>query len=317
VTQPPEHEALVVEALAPGEALESGARRVALSSIEAAAIVLRSPAGDPDLAVHEARKALKRARAILRLCAAGLAKERFREERVTLRDLGRDLATARDRRVLGDTLRALAERVDDPTVRERLLAVAPPASGPASPGALRLADPSMPVLLEGLDAAARRVATWPDDVPGEADARAGLRGTHRSGRRRMRAALEASAAGREDLDDPYHRWRTRVKDLLYQLQLFAPAWPDVLVRTVEDVDVLGDALGTHHDLWLARRWLGRNEPQAAAATAGPLEERLAEVRAIADHLGPRLYDEASARLADGVLTHWRGWHRQDGGAPPP
>jgi CHAD domain-containing protein len=133
----------------------------------------------------------------------------------------------------------------------------------------------------------------------------------------MRAALEASAAGREALDDPCHRWRTRVKDLLYQLRLFVPAWPRGLAGRVEDLDALGDALGEHHDLWLARGWLARNEPGAAAATAGALEERLAEARAIAERLGPRLYEEASGGLADEVLSHWRRWHRQEGGAPPP
>lgn len=306
------------DALAVGETLSAGVRRIATASIEGAASALRTGADAPDEAVHEARKGLKRARALVRLARAGPGESRVRDEQGLLRDLGRELAAARDRRVLGDTLRGLAPDVDEAAIRGRILEVSPPEDGPSSPGARRLADPSMPRLIESLSETAARVSTWPETVPGEAGAREGLRATREAGRRRMVTALEAVARGGVDADPPLHRWRTRVKDLLYQLRLFAPAWPEVLGEEVERLDALADALGAHHDLSLAAAWLEAHEPELARAAAAALADRLSAARQAAVRLGPPSYEGDSGQLADRILARWRRWRDgQEGGAPFP
>jgi CHAD domain-containing protein len=60
--------------------------------------------------VHTARKALKKARAWLRLLRAGTGQRTFREQNRALRDAARPLSEGRDAQVLIDTLHKLLER---------------------------------------------------------------------------------------------------------------------------------------------------------------------------------------------------------------
>src|SRR5919197_1609619 len=85
--------------------------RVATGQIDDALDRLRDADGD-DLgdAVHDARKACKRARAALRLGRDAIGKPAYARENVALRDAGRGLAQARDAEVVVETLDALTER---------------------------------------------------------------------------------------------------------------------------------------------------------------------------------------------------------------
>ena len=74
---------------------------------------------DHDLAVHEARKAMKRARALLRLARGAIGKKGFAAEDAVIRDAGRLLAPLRDARVTLDTIEAIASG-SCPRLAERL-----------------------------------------------------------------------------------------------------------------------------------------------------------------------------------------------------
>jgi CHAD domain-containing protein len=67
-------------------------------------------ARDPAKAVHEARKDLKKARAVLRLARPALRSKAYRRENGALRDAGRLMSAARDADVLVTTMEGLAER---------------------------------------------------------------------------------------------------------------------------------------------------------------------------------------------------------------
>jgi hypothetical protein len=71
------------------------------------------PKGDLNPAVHEARKDLKKLRAVLRLVRDDLGDAVYRSENVRFRDAGRMLSGARDAHVRVETLAALRERFDD------------------------------------------------------------------------------------------------------------------------------------------------------------------------------------------------------------
>ena len=63
--------------------------------------------------VHEARKDLKKMRALLRLVRADLGKRTYRSENQRYRDAGRRLSAARDAEVKLETLSALQEHFPD------------------------------------------------------------------------------------------------------------------------------------------------------------------------------------------------------------
>src|SRR5688572_28848189 len=89
----------------------AGARRVAAEQLEDAVGQLQNGmSDDPVTAVHEARKDLKKTRALLRLTRSGLPKSTYRSENRALRDAGRSLSGTRDADVMIQTVDKLAER---------------------------------------------------------------------------------------------------------------------------------------------------------------------------------------------------------------
>jgi CHAD domain-containing protein len=63
-----------------------------------------------DAAVHDARKALKKARAALRLLQGGIARTTYRAENILLRDAGRYLSAVRDAKSLLGALNSLRDQ---------------------------------------------------------------------------------------------------------------------------------------------------------------------------------------------------------------
>ncbi len=94
------------------ERVGDGLRRATLAQLDIAIEALQSggATGVPRRHVHEARKALKRLRALIRLLRGRLGETAYERDSTTLRDAGRLLAGARDAEVLLSTLDELLER---------------------------------------------------------------------------------------------------------------------------------------------------------------------------------------------------------------
>ena len=97
--------------LEPHETLSAGIDRVTREEIQRARGSLLG-AADPEAGVLEARKSLKKVRAVLRLSRASLGKHRFRVENRRYRDLARRLADQRVGAVRIAALNALAAELD-------------------------------------------------------------------------------------------------------------------------------------------------------------------------------------------------------------
>src|SRR5215470_658797 len=91
------------------ERVGQGVRRIGLEQIEIAAAKL---AGKDDVssAIHDARRCLKRLRALLRLIEPGLTEELCRRQAARLTGIGRLLSGARDLYVMRQTLSKLEGR---------------------------------------------------------------------------------------------------------------------------------------------------------------------------------------------------------------
>src|SRR5688572_7871048 len=86
--------------------VEAGVRRIAAGEVEAALEEIAAGANTGE-AVHNARKRLKKLRALLRLVRPEF--RRFRKENATIRKVADQLSAARDARVLVDTLDSLSK----------------------------------------------------------------------------------------------------------------------------------------------------------------------------------------------------------------
>ena len=274
----------------------SSVRTCAREQLAGALERLEHAGEDSVRAVHEARKHLKKTRALLRLVRPALGKHAYRRENDTLRDAGLALSGTRDADVLVQTVGKLADHAAGPLLadtfdqlREALGAEAAAARGVAGGDPV----PELAHVIEMLRAAELSVEAWPLD---EADWKTVLTGVTRAYSRGRDAFAVARATPEPEL---LHAWRKRAKDLWYHQRLLAPAWPDVLGAQAEAAHTLTELLGDDHDLAvLAARLSDETRPLPPvvdadrAALLALVEHRSHELRTAATQLGHRIYAES-------------------------
>jgi len=288
--------------MAIGEPVGDALRRIGDAQFARVAEGLR---GFPnrDTGIHEARKALKRIRALLRLARPHLDTGVFRADYAVLRDVGRALAPMRDARVTIDTLDAIA-----PGTCPALRAALVERHGTAL---AELTDSSvLGELAEAMDrAAARWGVLFPAAVPGGFEAIGpGISLAYRRGRKRLHRAL-----GRRR-DEDFHEWRKEVKRLRYQIETVRSLDPEVLTPLIVLLDVLGESLGAGHDLTVLKD-LVEDEPgcgEDRAWLVSALRDLRAGLRASAVTLGGIAYSPKPSAVAESLREIWDSAHRTVG-----
>lgn len=294
-----------------GEAVPAASRRVAAEQLAQALESLREE-GDRAEAVHDARKRLKKLRALLRLLRDDLGGTAYKRENRRFRDAGRALSGVRDAEVLVETLDQLRGHFDGVLLARAF-------AGARRELMRRQEAATRRVLEEGerdaevaaeLEAAQARLADWPLESEGWPAVAGGLERVYARGR-------DAFAEVCEDSGDAaaFHEWRKRVKDLWYHLRLLREVWPEPMKAARDEAKALSDLLGDDHDLVVLEETL-RAEPEAfggteeRAALLGLIAERSAQLRAAAQPLGERLYAEKPSRFARRVERYWRAWQAE-------
>ena len=214
----------------PAEAVE----RVRREQLEAAAAGLREDPTDAE-AIHDARKRIKKTRALLRLARPVMKRKAFQTRNHALRDAGRELSAARDAEVLAETVGDLAERYPG---RARYGPVHVILSD-------REAEPGH-ASLNHLVGARWKLDGLDTDMLAEAFTR-----VYADGRKAF-----ASKPTTENL----HEWRKRVKDLWYQQRLLEETWPGVMKAQAKEAKKLSKLLGEDHDLAVLSATL-RSDPE--------------------------------------------------------
>jgi CHAD domain-containing protein len=273
--------------LNPAEPLAAGCKRVALQQFDLAIELLETSsqrAGTESVA-HEARKSLKRIRALLRLLREDLGEQRFTHENAVLRDSARNLAPTRDTEALVETLDDLIERF--PVELGARRGVRRLRSGLAARRD-RLAPRNEDVakILGDLYACRLRLYTW--DPPDRAGTHvlAGFERLYRRGHRRARLARR-SKPGQGGYTVAMHDWRKRVKDLRYGAETLG------LQDVARRAERLGDTLGEDHDLALLEGFIGDHGRHLGAGSGS----RKALRKAIAQRR-ERLHRRARGRGAE-------------------
>jgi CHAD domain-containing protein len=238
--------------------------------------------------VHEARKTIKRLRALARLLRYALGDEEFARVNASLRDSGRRLAGARDAEVVMAAL-------------DRLLRRHPRALASESVGSLRrelVAERALAAwqadeeeVLGGLQATQREMSRW---RIAEYDFDAMAPGLHRvywDGRRRWRRITGRRRASSKAM----HEWRKRVKDLGYVAEMLEHDHTGYIRRLAARGKRLGELLGEEHDLALLAGSVREHEhlfdedPAAREALLKLIARRRKQLRARSAKLGERLY----------------------------
>jgi CHAD domain-containing protein len=285
--------------------LDQAVLSVASEQAEQAITALRE--GDSatlDDRVHDARKCVKKLRALLRLVRPGLAKSSYRSLNLTLRDAARLLSSTRDRAALLEALSKLrsqtgtsqAPATDFDRIEQLLRGGDEQATAGSQQAALRDAR-------EMLTGVAER---FKRDGLGDVDAEtliAGLRRTYRMGR------LQSVVVTTEESAHEFHEWRKHTKDAWYHVRLLSGAWPGALDALAGELAVLSELLGDDHDLYVLLEAVtaaaGASDLPDLPAFRSRVSQRVTELRTASTALGARIYAEPASSFAQRFAAYLR------------
>ncbi|HWA74105.1 MAG TPA: CHAD domain-containing protein [Polyangiaceae bacterium] len=247
-----------------------------------------------DPRVHEARKHLKRLRAVLALGRSAIESGSLDEQAQAARAAATELSALRGQAALLTCFDALLERappdVCAPDAMQRVRAALSPIADSARDLEAPL-EQARAILLR-----ARARANQLEVVAGLTGWDAwspGFRSTYRAARRALTHALRYPSARQ------LHAFRTAEKRHLYQVELLEPIWEGPLRAQREELAELGELLGDHHDLALLSRELERHPDlqEELSALKPVIQHRLAKLERAAVGLGARAFAEKSAAIA--------------------
>lgn len=291
------------------ESLAEGLRRVTLDQLQYARRALEQL--PVDAGVHEARKSVKRVRAVLRLTRSYVGDGVYGPDNVKLRDVGRTLGPGRDAAVLLQTFDALIaqdaesgtgvfedfhhhlagrrrtlENEINETVKREVLGFLDQFSTRVAD---RASDPNRPAI--------------PDDFAAIAT---GFRRIYRQGRKRM---TDAQA---DPSTSAFHLWRKRVRYLSYQVHVISESSAYLADELAPDLAELAVGLGTEHDLAVLSE-MAAEQPDLIQDEASRrdllklLEQHRLDLQAAMGPIGRRIYLEAPQQFVDSLGVGWEKW----------
>lgn len=281
------------------ESLPKGVRRIGLEQIERVETQLRAEQ-DVATAVHDARRCLKRLRALLLLLRPALDNDVYRREAKRLAQVGRMLSGARDRFVMLQTLQAI----------ETANGALPGDCGPMlaaliTDGHDLTAPPEIGLRQEALaklGASRKFFSSRALQHIAMTDVWEGLETSHRKGRQAFRHCY------RKPHDEAVHSWRKTVQRHWRHMGLLSRAWPDAMAARISEAKALSQILGEDHDLAvlaaLASQHRERLPEDGVASLIRHAKSRQADLRALARVHGERLYSERPDDLASRIAGYW-------------
>jgi hypothetical protein len=255
-----------------------------------------------ELRVHEARKCLKRVRAVLALANDALAPELRRRIRDSARTASHALETSRGESALRECVDGLLERYPNELTAEEAARLRSATSTEASVHEAE-ADAEVHQALAILQRDYGVVSTLKLEEDGWYAIEGGFRSTYRRARN---AFASAEPGGPLEL---WHCVRIPAKRHAYQLELLEPLWEGPIKALRLEFEELGELLGEHHDLSLLERELTRRpELSSLAEAAGKVAaRRLRKLEREATRLGARAFVDRPGRLSRRFAAYFRAW----------
>ena len=293
------------------ESVSEGVRRMAAAQLDRALDYLGRQDGERDKHIHEARKATKRLRALVRVVRGDLGEEVYALENQCYRSAGQRLSRLRDATVLVETLDRLVESLGEDVPKSRFARVRTWLVERRD-RVYSQADSSNRVVQEAvtdLAQARERLEDWHLQRQGWGGVRVGVQRIYARGRRDFAGAYALPS------DEAFHDWRKQVKYLWYHTQILENIWPPVMQSLAEELDQLGELLGQDHDLAVLRTTVLVEFPRAGAtATLRALERRIngvrARMQAEACPLAERIYLERPRDFTRRLRGYWRVWQAE-------
>ena len=267
-------------------------RRVLVAEFQAAADAARAAAAGVERniteAVHEYRKSLRRARAVLLLVGDALPKSERGAVRRALRDARRALGTARDHAVAPDSITLVSLDEVSQHAADTILAAAREAVPPLAEikqllneGAARTA-----AQVEALEAALPPTIAWSTVLRG-------LRGVYNEARSARKAAKRSKRS--------FHTWRRRTKELAYQVDLVAGYTGDALADLQRELEAVTDSQSPAVDLLMLRDFVRTHgagtAPEALDGLVAAIDRQIKDLMADSRRAGRDAFRRKPRRFA--------------------
>jgi CHAD domain-containing protein len=301
--------------LRPHEPIRKALRRTVRRQLRGAVRRLCLQGEDsPDTAIHEARRHLKFARALLRLAEPSLRRGEFRREDRRLRDAGRLLSPARDATILTDAVARLRPVESARAENEALDALAEKIATHAAQIRRREVERRhvLSKAARKVRKARRRAARWGGAIRGWSDLKRGLRKSYTQARNAFLAAQGCPSVARR------HEWRQQSKHVRFQLELLRAVDPQAMGALIDQAKRLGDLLGEDHDLAVLDEWLGRQQCGAEQAHCATIERLIARRQESlfdeAAKLGEQFFAGCPGDFVRLLSKSWKAWRRSGGRA---
>lgn len=253
--------------------------------------------------IHEVRKSLKKLRAAVRIVRKST--DRYKEENIFYRDLGREISDLRDKTAHLEALGKLRERFSN-TIYQRTFNQFDKILAKDRENALKEAlaqrDPLKYIekeIREHMD------AFHPFEIEGFDDILPGMQKVYKRGRKALEEAIK------EPSTENFHEWRKRTKYLRYQLEMLMSAFPHMISAWEESLHDLSDYLGDDHDLSMVAECARTHrengftgEPERTLLHALIYAERN-RLQDEALSLGRKLYFDSPKDFARRIETFWQ------------
>jgi CHAD domain-containing protein len=295
--------------LKPGQPISQSVRQVGVDQIERV-LTQFSAKGKMGSAVHEARKSMKRLRALLHLIRPAMMKGEFRRDEARLKMIARSLSGARDAQAMIEAIEKLDHQEGAEAfapLSKSLRAILEERRKAAEAGLTRSGTAQLRKQLKEARDAFTQISLEPDAFSIVAET---LENDYRKARKAFASAYKL------DEDEEYHEWRKQVQRHWRQLLLIAPSWPKAIRPHIALARELSEILGDDHDLSvLAALVSSEREALGVADEADAYiafcRERQRALRETARELGARLLAEKPRSFARRISVYWEMGRKSD------
>jgi len=294
------------------ESVAKGVERIIRGEIEDSVALLKCTNPDPakrDEAVHEARKSIKKIRAVLRLLRTELGRM-SRKEGARFAKIGRELSDSRDAAALIEVLNQVKEISAEAanSIRQGLINEKKRIDEHLVAGNLRNEVGAR------LEVRAGKVKDWPISDRGFESLAGGLKRTYRDGLNSLKDAERCGGTL------AFHEFRKRVKDHWYHLRLLEESWTPEMRRHEARLKDLETWLGDDHNLAVLIEKLKANPSRFGSAKAVKAftqagVEHQNELQRKAIELGHELYAQKPGAFVQAAREMWNAW-QQPARKPP-
>ena len=293
------------------ESVSKGIKRIAKEQIDKAISDLSATdETSVDEAVHQARKRLKKTRAVVRLVRDRIGKDLYKQKNTRYRNIGRKLANLRDAKVQIGTLDNLTARFGDTVDTEAFTDIRQQLQIDYRREYQRVLDEGIIVSVKNeLKDAKMQIDNWKIKSSGWKAIDKSLKRVYKRGYKGLDTAMSEPTA--ENL----HDWRKRVKYLRYHLSILRPIWSEVMEEWVDRTHDLSDYLGEDHDLAVLQEFVS-NQPErfdrqnTLESLNALIDLRRQELQPKAIFIGRRIYTEKDKRFVKRLNNYWKIWQKE-------